>query len=248
MRKIDLMNGTALVTGATSGIGRAITHELVQLGYSTLVCGRSSSALEEISKTTGAVGLAFDLKERGALRERIRNEKIDVLVNNAGIISQPVRFTEMKQSDIDETLEVNLYAAISVVRDVLPAMVNRRKGHIFFTGSIAGHSPMPKMAVYGASKSALSSFAASLRCDLAGTGVRVTEIVAGRVETNLYRDALDDEKRRQLYADTEPVQPQDVAQMVSRVLTMPSHVNVTRFDIMPTAQFVGGSGFAPRDK
>jgi NADP-dependent 3-hydroxy acid dehydrogenase YdfG len=153
----------------------------------------------------------------------------------------------MAQSDIDATLEVNLSAAIAVTRLVLPGMMERKRGHLFFTGSTAGQAPFANMAVYGASKAAISSFAAALRCDLSGSNVRVTEIVAGRVETALYRDVLSDQARTGMYQAFDAVQPEDVAAMLLSVLQMPAHVDVTRFDILPTAQFVGGGGFAKKE-
>ena len=234
----------ALVTGATSGIGRAITMELVRLDYEAIAIGRRTAVLSEMQAMSGIHPLALDITDREALSAALEGEQIDVLVSNAGVIPPLVGFADMDQSDIDTTLEINLSAAITIVRLVLPGMIARGSGHIFFTGSTAGQGPFANMAVYGASKAAVSSFAAALRCDLAGSDVRVTEVVAGRVETRLYRDALSAQARAEMYSAFDPVQPEDVARMVAAVLTMPAHVDVTRFDILPTGQFIGGRAFA----
>lgn len=238
---------TALVTGATSGIGKAITFALAGAGYDVIALGRSTATLEKMQGTASVRPLALDLTDRESLATALEDERIDVLVNNAGIIPPVVGFADMAQSDIDATLEVNLSAAIAVTRLVLPGMMVRRQGHLFFTGSTAGQAPFPNMAVYGASKAAISSFAGALRCDLSGSSVRVTEIVAGRVETALYRDALNDRARADMYQAFDAVQPNDVAHMLLSVLQMPVHVDVTRFDILPTAQFIGGGGFAQKE-
>ena len=237
----------ALVTGATSGIGKAISFELCNAGHDVIALGRSTANLAEMTAHRGVRPLALDVTDREALAAALEGEEIDVLVNNAGIMPPMQSFAEIAQSDIDTTLEVNLSAALCTTRLVLPGMIARRRGHVFFTGSTAGHAPFPNMAVYGASKAAIASFAAALRCDLSGTGVRVTEIVAGRVQTALYRDALSSDARADMYSVFQAVQPEDVAKMLNTVLAMPPHVDVTRFDILPTAQFVGGGGFAKEE-
>ena len=237
---------TALVTGASSGIGKAITVSLAHAGYEVIALGRNTSRLEKIQDLPGVRSLAVDVTDREALAAALNNESIDVLVNNAGVIPPVVGFDKLEQADIDTTLDVNLGAAIATTRLLLPGMMTRGRGHVFFMGSTAGHAPFMNMAVYGASKAAISSFAAALRCDIAGSGVRVTEIVAGRVETDLYKGVLDSQARSTMYTDFDAVQPAEVAQMLLSVLHMPPHVNVTRFDILPTAQFVSGGGFAPK--
>lgn len=238
---------TALVTGATSGIGKAITLALAANGYEVIAVGRSAAALKDLLCHAGVRPLMLDLTDREALAVALEDEEVSVLVNNAGIIPPVTRFDEMDQSDIDATLEVNLSATLALTRVILPGMMAQKQGHVFFTGSTAGQAPFPNMAVYGASKAAISSFAAALRCDLSGFGVRVTEIVAGRVETNLYAQVLSDRSRADMYSAFDPVQPEDVAAMLLSVLNMPAHVDVTRFDILPTAQYVGGGGFAKKE-
>ncbi len=238
---------TALVTGATSGIGRAIALALRDQGYRVTATGRNARALESLAAEPDIDPIGLDLTDRAAMTAAFKNAHFDVLVNNAGMIPKPQPFDQMQLGEIDATLAVNLGAVLSLTRLVLPAMIAAKSGHVFFTSSIAAHTPYPNLAVYGATKAAISSFAGALRGDVSGTGLRITEIVAGRVETALYNDVLSAEARAALYADYDAVQPADVAQILVAVLAMPAHVDVTRFDSLPTAQFIGGGGAATKE-
>ena len=226
---------TALITGATSGIGQAMALALAEADYEVYAIGRSEVALEQLrAARPGITPIAVDVTDREALEAVVTGLRIDVLINNAGMMPPLGNFAEMKISDIDATLEVNLSAAIVLTRLVVPQMCAREAGHILFTGSSAAHAPFPNIAVYSAAKAALSGFAASLRADLSPYGIRVTEIVPGRVETQLYKDVLDPAARAAMYAGNVAVQPDDVARMVVALLGLPAWADVTRFDIMPT--------------
>jgi 3-hydroxy acid dehydrogenase / malonic semialdehyde reductase len=229
----------ALVTGATSGIGRAVALALKHAGHDVMAVGRNRPALDELSMM-GIRPLAIDLGDipllPAALQQGLAGFETDILVNNAGMVPPPGNFCDMTQADIERTLATNLTSAILVTHAVAPGMRLRGAGHVLFTGSIAGHTPYPNLAVYAATKAALGGFAQSLRLDLSASGVRVTEIVAGRVESPLYKDVLSAEARAALYAGGTAVQPEDVAAMVLAVLAMPAHVDVARFDILPTRQ------------
>lgn len=226
---------TAFITGATSGIGRAMVLALSEAGYQVYAVGRAKSALQELqSLHPGITAIAADVTDRDALESIVADLHIDVLINNAGIMPPLGNFADMKLSDIDAVLEVNLSAAIVLTRLVAPKMRDRGAGHIIFTGSSAAHTAFPNVAVYSATKAALSGFAAALRADLSPHGIRVTEIVPGRVETDLYKDILDAEARAAMYAGKVAVQPEDVARMVVALLALPAWADVTRFDIMPT--------------
>jgi 3-hydroxy acid dehydrogenase / malonic semialdehyde reductase len=122
-------------------------------------------------------------------------------------------------------------------------MIERRRGHLFFIGSSAGRTPHANAAVYGATKAAISLFCDALRADIAGSGVRVTEICPGRVETDLYVNALGEERIAELYKELDPIQPQEIASLLLAALRMPANVNVSRFEVFPTTQSVGGSSF-----
>jgi len=219
----------ALVTGATSGIGRAIALGLHDAGHRVTAVGRDPAALAELA-ARGLVPLAADVTaDTGALADT----DPEILVNNAGLMPPLGNFADLDPSEIAPAIALNLTAALTVTRAVLPAMRARGKGHIFFTGSTAGHAPFANLALYAATKAAIGGFARSLRLDLAPLGIRVTEIVAGRVETSLYRDRLPLETRAAMYAGGGAVQPQDVAAMVLAVLALPQNVDVARFDILP---------------
>lgn len=229
----------ALVTGATSGIGQAIALALHAAGHQVIAVGRDPAALADL-QARGLIPLALDLGQTeglsARLAEALRDAAPDVLVNNAGMVAPPGNFCDMAEEDIHRQVATNLTQALLVSRAVAPGMRARGRGHIFFTGSIAAHTPYPNMAVYAATKAALGGFAQSLRLDLSPSGVRVTEIVAGRVESPLYKDVLSADARAAMYAGQTAVQPEDVAAMVLAVLALPPHVDVARFDILPTRQ------------
>lgn len=226
----------AIVTGATGGIGRAITLALRDAGYHVLALGRDRAALAELAREGAITATAVDLADREALRAAVVGVQADVLVNNAGMMPPLGPFPDLDEDQIDHAVAINLTAALKLTRMVAPGMRDRGTGHIFFTGSTAGHAPFPSLALYCATKAALAGFAQALRLDMAPHGVRVTEIVAGRVETGLYRDVLPADQRAAMYAGGGAVQPQDVAAMVMAALALPPHVDVARFDILPTHQ------------
>lgn len=228
----------ALVTGATSGIGRAIALALRDTGHDVVAVGRDRDALAALGRE-GLTPLPLDLGDRAAVRQALRGLEPDVLVNNAGIMPPLVPFCDLDEEAMDQAVAVNLGSVLTVTRAVAPGMRARGRGHIFFTGSTAGHAPFANLAVYCATKAAVGGFAQALRLDMAPHGVRVTEIVAGRVETGLYRALLPDEARAAMYADGSAVQPADVAAMVLAVLRLPQAVDVARFDILPTRQATG---------
>lgn len=229
----------ALVTGATSGIGQAIALALHAAGHQVIAVGRDPAALSDL-RARGLIALALDLGQTEALSARLAaalgDVAPDVLVNNAGMVAPPGNFCDMAEEDIHRQVATNLTQALVMTHAVAPGMRARGKGHIFFTGSIAAHTPYPNMAVYAATKAALGGFAQSLRLDLSPSGVRVTEIVAGRVESPLYKDVMSADARAAMYAGQTAVQPEDVAAMVLAVLALPPHVDVARFDILPTRQ------------
>lgn len=226
---------TALITGATSGIGRAMAVALSEAGYDVYAMGRNEAALKRLQgEHPRIVPVAMDVTDRDGLEAVLADLVVDVLINNAGMMPSLGNFADMKIADIDTTLEVNLSAAILLTRLVVPQMRERRSGHIVFTGSSAAHAAFPNVAVYSATKAAIAGFAAALRADLSPYGIRVTELVPGRVETQLYSAILDAGARAAMYAGNIAVQPEDVAKMVVALLALPASADVTRLDIMPT--------------
>lgn len=232
---------TALVTGASSGIGRAMAERLRGAGLRVFALGRNRRALDELAETCGAIALPIDVRDVDAIKAAIAGEAIDVLVNNAGVLPARGPFQDSVVSDIDEMIEVNLKAPMRLTHALLPAMIAQRRGHIFFLGSSAGRSPHPGSAAYGATKAAISLFSDALRGDLVETGIRVTEIAPGRVETDLYRTALGDRAHSELYRDYKPIRPDDIAELMMTALTLPVNVDVSRFEVFPTSQVAAGS-------
>ena len=226
----------ALVTGATSGIGRAIALALHEAGHQVVALGRNASALAALA----ALGLQtrqIDLTDAAGLAA-LADLTPDILVNNAGMMPPLGNFCDADPADIDQAINTNLRAVLTLTRAIAPGMRARGHGHIFFTGSTAGHAPFANLAVYCATKAAIGGFAQALRLDMAPHNVRVTEIVAGRVETGLYNALLPTEARAAMYAGNSAVQPEDVAAMLLAVLALPQSVDVARFDILPTHQGV----------
>jgi NADP-dependent 3-hydroxy acid dehydrogenase YdfG len=171
---------------------------------------------------------------------------VDVLVNNAGIIGDLKPAHQSTTAVSDALIDINLRAAVHATSTVLPGMVARGLGHVVFTGSIAGSRPTANSAVYSATKAALHAFADGLRMDLHGSAVRVTVLAPGRVETNLYDEALGGHEAAvaRLYTGATAVQPADIAALVTMALTMPANVDVTRIEVVPTMQVFGGSAVA----
>lgn len=226
---------TALVTGATSGIGRAIALHLCRAGYAVTAIGRNAAALEAlVMQASGIAPLCLDLTDRAATETALSGRTFDVLVNNAGLMPPPGPFAASGMSGADQALAVNLTAVLHLTGLLIVPMKAQGSGHILFIGSIAAHAPAPNFAVYGATKAAISSFAASLRAELSPYGIRVTEIAPGRVKTALYASVLDDATRDAMYGDGTALRPEDVAEAVLSVLALPPRADVARLDILPT--------------
>lgn len=221
-----------LVTGATSGIGRAMAQTLHAAGYRVVALGRNAKALAKLA-TEGIETLALDLADPRAL-SALQGRPIDVLVNNAGIMPKPGPFAEMSAVEIDQTLAVNLASVLHLTQALLPGMIARGTGHVVFTGSTAAHAPGANFTAYAASKAGIAAFATALRAEVSQHGIRVTELVPGRVETGLYTAVLPEAARGEMYADGNSLQPQDLADALLAVLSLPPRATVTRLDILPT--------------
>ena len=229
-----------LVTGASSGIGEATVRQLRAAGYAVVATARRAERLEALAKETGATALALDVTDTNRVYELLATQRFDVLINNAGVGRGFSGFLNATPEDIERTLRTNVEAAIHVARAVLPAMVARGRGHIVHLGSVAGLYPI-RSALYGASKGATHLFAQNLRVELVGTGVRSTEIVAGRVKTEFFTAAIDDAAlRAKTQVDITELTAADIAAAIVWVLGAPAHVDVTTLEILPTDQAIGG--------
>jgi NADP-dependent 3-hydroxy acid dehydrogenase YdfG len=231
----------AVVTGATSGIGKAIVPMLRQRGLTVYAVGRNETQLAGLAADYGAIPIQADVRDTARIAEALAGVEVDVLVNNAGILSTRAAFQDIDPSDIDAMIDVNLKAPMHLTRAVLPGMVARKRGHLIYIGSSGGQAPYPSMGAYGPSKAGLSLFCDNLRCDLLGTSVRVSEIVPGRVQTDLYRTSIaDGQAQAVLYDGYRPIQPENIARIIKDVIDLPVYVDVARVEVFPTDQATGG--------
>ena len=237
----------ALVTGATSGIGRAIAQRLRRDGWQVHAMGRNEAALQKLARACGVIPLCLDVRETAAVSEQLAHLQADAVIHAAGVLSSSEPFQAIAPEAIDQMIATNLMAPIHITRALLPGMVARRVGHLVFIGSSAGRWPHPNTAVYGATKAGLSMFCDALRCDLLGTGIRVTEIAPGRVQTDLYRTILGEQAGARLYDGYQSIQPGEIAELVHTSLDMPAHVDVSRIEVFPTGQAVGGARIVKLD-
>ncbi len=207
------------------------------------------TALDQLEGRDGVTVHGVDVRDTDALTSTLSGIDIDVLVNNAGIVGDLKPAHQSTAAVADALIDVNLRAAVHATMCVLPGMVSRNHGHIVFTGSVAGSRPTANSATYSATKAGLAAFADGLRIDLHGAAIRVTVLMPGRVETNLYDEALGghDAAVTRLYSGATSVQPADIAALVGMALSMPAHVDVTRVEVLPTMQVFGGSTIAEID-
>ena len=235
---------TALVTGASSGIGLAVVTALRARGLTVTAVARREARLEALAQETGCTPLVLDLRDTEALYDALGGLEVDILVNNAGLGRGSEALFQVRPEDIDTTLGTNVVAALHVVRALAAGMVARQRGHIVNIGSIAGLYPI-KSSLYGASKGAIHLLSQNLRVELQGSGVRVTEICPGRVETEFFQIAVGEEAAKEAYSGFEILVPEDVADAILYALDVPWRVNVGTIELTPTEQYAGGVTIAP---
>jgi short-subunit dehydrogenase len=185
-----ISGSTVLITGASSGIGAATARAVARAGGRTVLTGRDRERLAAVAEETGGIPFAADVTQPFEMAE-----PIDVLVNNAGV-GWAGLFREMDEADIDRLIAVNLAAPIRLARALVPGMVERGRGHVVFVASIAGATGVRDEAVYSATKAGLITFADSLRYELAGTGVGVSVVVPGIIDTPFFERRGTPYKRR----------------------------------------------------
>ena len=236
---------TALVTGASSGIGAAVVAALTARGVTVYAAARRRDRLDALAAETGCTPIELDVRDTKAVYDQLGALQADILVNNAGLGRGFDELFKVDPADIDTTLETNVIAAVHVVRAVMSGMVERKRGHIVNIGSIAGLYPI-KSSIYGASKGAIHLLTQNLRVELEGTGVRVTEICPGRVRTEFFEVALGSaDAAEQAYAGFDIMLPSDIADAIVYAVEAPWRVNVTRIELTPTEQRIGGVQITP---
>ncbi len=242
---------TAIVTGASSGIGAATAIRLVREGYHVHALARRAERLEALAEHAGDVVEAaltphtMDVTDSELLTELVHSiGPVDVLINNAGLGRMDENLANSAIEDITDTINTNVTASMVAARAVLPSMIKQGVGHIVNIGSMAGLYPLPT-ASYGASKGAIHLLSLNLRLELRGTGVRVTEICPGRIATEFYDVAVSDPAKRATVQDSgvTEVSADEVADAISYALSVPQHVNINRIELQPTEQTYGGSQF-----
>ncbi|HSL18604.1 MAG TPA: SDR family NAD(P)-dependent oxidoreductase [Methylomirabilota bacterium] len=246
---VDLAGRTVLVTGASSGIGEAVAEAFAAAGCRLLLTARRRDRLEALAdrlRSDGAAEVvvgALDVRDRAAVDAFVGGlapewAAIDILVNNAGLARGLAPLHEGDVTDWEEMLDTNVKGLLWVTRAVLPGMVERGRGHVINIGSIAGHETYPSGNVYCATKHAVTALNRCLAIDLLGTGVRVSSVDPGLVETefSMVRFHGDRERADAVYRGLEPLVGSDVADAVLFCATRPLHATVREMILLPTAQ------------
>lgn len=240
---------TALVTGATAGIGEACTRALVGAGWRVIATGRRSERLAALVDELGADRVhpcAFDIRDEAARDIAfdslpVEFAGIDCLVNNAGLALGAAPAQSSSLADWKTMVDTNVTSVMSLTHRLLPQLIER-KGSIVMLSSVAATYPYTGGNVYGGTKAFVRQFALGLRSDLSGTGVRVTSIEPGMVETEftVVRNGGDQDASDRLYAGVNPLTADDIAKTVLWVATLPSHMNINTLELMPVNQSFAG--------
>lgn len=243
------MKKKILVTGASSGIGRATSLMLARKGHSVLMAARRVDRLREIASAEATIVgellvaeldvSSSDSVDKFLTAQGAWLQDVDVLVNNAGLALGRESFQESALPDIEQVIQTNVMGLLRVSRKILPFMVARKSGHIVNLGSVAGRTAYPGGTVYCATKAAVHMMTEALRYDLGGTGVRVSTVAPGRVaetEFSEIRFKGDKEKAAQVYQGFRTMTATDVAEAIAWIVERPAHVNIQEIVLMPTDQ------------
>lgn len=242
----------ALVTGATSGIGKATSIKLAQNGFNLIICGRRLNRLEELDKILKKTGVevfykSFDIRKNNEVKDFFEKlpdnwKKIDLLVNNAGLASGLSSLAGGEIDDWEKMIDTNVKGLLYVSKIVLNLMESNKSGHIVNIGSIAGKEIYPYGNVYCATKFAVDALTKAMRRELAEKNIRVTGIHPGAVETefSLVRFNGDTQKAAKVYEGFENLVADDIADAILWCINRPLHVNINEMVIMPQAQPAAG--------
>jgi serine 3-dehydrogenase len=246
------MTKTALITGATSGIGEAAARAFTAAGWRVIATGRRAERLEVLAASLGRDKLhpaTFDVCDEAArdralaaLPQEFRD--IDLLINNAGLAlgTKPAQQADLAQWK--RMIDTNVTALVSLTHKLLPALI-ARKGAIINISSVAATYPYPGGNVYGGSKAFVSQFSRNLRSDLHGTGVRVTSIEPGMIATEFWLVRSGDQAASDAqYSGYKPMSGDDIAATLLWIATLPPHLNINRLELMPVAQSLAGMQIA----
>jgi len=243
------MTRTALITGVTAGIGQATARRFVAGGWRVIGTGRRGDRLRALQQELGDafLPLEVDMRDRDAVESLGALGggwgDIDLLVNNAGLAPPMSDLHDSEWDKIQTALDTNITGLVALTRALLSGLI-ARKGAVINLSSVAASYPYKGGAVYGASKAFVRQFSLDLRCDLHGSGVRVTSIEPGMAETEftIVRTGGDKEASDRLYADMNPMTAEDLAETLWWVATLPPHLNINAIELMPVSQ--SWAGFA----
>ena len=243
------MTKTVLITGATSGFGRAAARRFADGGWRVIGTGRRAERLRELAEELGDafLPLEIDMRDQEAVESLARLSPpwgdIDLLLNNAGGAPPTTPLPETDWARVQEVIDTNITGLVVLTRALLPKLVERR-GQIINLSSVAATYPYKGGAVYAGTKAFVRQFSLDLRCDLAGTGVRVTSVEPGMAETEftLVRTGGDQAASDTLYANVDPLTAEDHAELFWWLANLPTHMNINTIELMPVNQ--SWAGFA----
>ena len=241
------MTKTILITGATAGFGQASARKFAAGGWRVIGTGRRAERLRDLADELGDgfLPLEIDMRDVEAVESLAKLSPpwgdIDLLLNNAGLAPPTTPMPETDWSRIEQVIETNVTGLVALTRALLPKLVERR-GQIINLSSVAATYPYKGGAVYAGTKAFVRQFSLDLRCDLAGTGVRVTSIEPGMAETEftLVRTGGDREASNKLYADMNPMTADDHADLFWWLANLPAHLNINSIELMPVTQSWAG--------
>ena len=241
------MTKTILITGATAGFGQAAARRFAADGWRVIGTGRRAERLRELQQELGDVflPLEIDVRDREAVESLSKLSPpwgdIDLLLNNAGLAPPMTPMPETDWERIEEVLDTNIAGLVALTRVLLPKLVER-KGQIINLSSVAATYPYKGGAVYAGTKAFVRQFSLDLRCDLAGTGVRVTSIEPGMAETEftIVRTGGDKAASDALYANMKPMTSEDLADLFWWLANLPPHLNINTIELMPVSQSWAG--------
>ena len=238
---------TILITGATSGFGEAAARKFVAGGWRAIGTGRRADRLKGLQEELGEafLPLEIDMRDREAVEGLAKLSppwgEVDLLLNNAGLAPPTDPLPETEWERIDSVIETNITGLVALTRVLLPKLVER-KGQIINLSSVAATYPYKGGAVYAGTKAFVRQFSLDLRCDLAGTSVRVTSIEPGMAETEftIVRTNGDKEASDKLYAGMNPMTAEDLADLFWWLANLPPHLNINTIELMPVSQSFAG--------
>ena len=238
---------TILITGATAGFGQAAARKFVSGGWNAIGTGRRGDRLKHLQEELGDafLPLEVDMRDVSAVGSLGKLDapwgEIDLLLNNAGLAPPTDPLPDTDWDRIDDVIETNITGLVALTRALLPKLVER-KGQIINLSSVAATYPYKGGAVYAGTKAFVRQFSLDLRCDLAGTGVRVTSVEPGMAQTEftLVRTGGDQEASDKLYAGMNPMTAEDHADLFWWLANLPPHLNINSIELMPVSQSWAG--------